>query len=87
MTFKVCLKKKYRTLITETTCRENACLFRETKHTFKNLGPDNDVVCRVSSFGLALRKSEGGFIGCGSFHQSASVRCFVLGLREPDAAH
>lgn len=69
MTFKVCLKKKYRTLITETTCRENACLFRETKHAFKNLGPEHDVVCPVSSFGLALRKSEGGFIGCGSFRQ------------------
>ena len=92
MTFKVCLKKKQWTLIIEATCKENACLFRETKYAFKKLDPEHDVICYVSSFGLALRKSGWFllvvvlFISLGIL-SSTSARPFIHWLRGPDAAH
>jgi len=82
----------HRTLIMEATCKENACLFRETKHAFKKLDPEHDVICYVSSFGLALRKSGWFllvvvvFISLGIL-SSTSACPFMHWLRGPDAAH
>ena len=88
-----CLKEKtqHLNLITEAICRENVCLLRETKHVFKKLGTEHDIICYVSTFGLALQKLERGFIGCGSFHQPGDSVMnlfsppFILWLRELDA--
>lgn len=77
------LKKKIRLhkLITEALCNENAYLFKGTKHGFlKKLVTEHGAVYYVSTFALAPKKLDHGFIGCGSFFISLGLLSWASAL-------